>query len=184
MSQELDQLDRSSAPDQAQSNRLLKGGVGGALFAAVCCLTPLLVVALAGAGLSAVTGWLDYALFPLLFFSLAVVAQALWLRAARPGPSPKIWAALIAVLLSALIIVLEFRGALTLILLALALTGAYAHFLNRLSKQARRLWRLPVVQLLNLFAGLLSMVTPLLAAGAVLYLVFAKTKTLPTTKVT
>ena len=123
--------------DRAQANRLLKSGLGGALFAALCCFTPLLVVVLAGAGLSAVTGGLDYALFPLLFVSLAVVAQALWLRAGRPGPSPKIWAALIAVLLSVLIIVLEFRGALTLTLLAAALTGAYALFLNRKSREVR-----------------------------------------------
>ncbi|MCC4298526.1 mercury resistance system transport protein MerF [Aurantimonas coralicida] len=75
--------------DRAQANRLLKSGLGGALFAALCCFTPLLVVVLAGAGLSAVTGWLDYALFPLLFVSFAVVAQALWLRAARPGPPPR-----------------------------------------------------------------------------------------------
>ncbi|MDN2565237.1 mercury resistance system transport protein MerF [Aquibium sp. A9E412] len=124
-------------PDKAQAHRLLRGGLGGALFAALCCFTPLLVVVLAGAGLSAVTGWLDYALFPLLFVSLAVVAQALWLRAARPGPSPKIWAALIAVLLSVLIIVLEFRGALLLTFLAAALTGAYALYLNRRAKEVR-----------------------------------------------
>ena len=34
------------------------------------------------------------------------------------------------------------------------------------------------------FMGLLSMATPLLVIGAILYLVFAKTKTDPTTKVT
>ena len=138
MKRGLDHLDQPrEQPDQAEANRLLKGGLGGAIFAAICCFTPLLVLALAGAGLSAVTGWLDYALFPLLFVSRAVVAQALWLRAGRPGPSPKIWAALIAVLLSVLIIVLEFRGALTLTLLAAALTGAYALFLNRKSREVR-----------------------------------------------
>jgi hypothetical protein len=124
-------------PDKAQANRLLRGSLGGALFAALCCFTPLLVVVLAGAGLSAVTGWLDYALFPLLFVSLAVVAQALWLRAARPGPSPKIWATLIAVLLSVSVIVLKFRGALTLTLLAAALTGACALYLNHFTKKVR-----------------------------------------------
>ncbi|WP_375600411.1 mercury resistance system transport protein MerF [Devosia sp. Naph2] len=138
MRQDSDHPDRpSEQPDKAQANRLLRGGLGGALFAALCCFTPLLVVVLTGAGLSAVTGWLDYALFPLLFVSLAVVAQALWLRAARPGPSPKIWAALIAVLLSVLIIVLEFRGALILTLLAAALPGAYALYLNRRAKEVR-----------------------------------------------
>ncbi|ETW10774.1 hypothetical protein ATO8_20604 [Roseivivax marinus] len=138
MRQDLDNPDRlSEQPDKVQGNRLLKGSLGGALFAALCCFTPLLVVVLAGAGLSAVTGWLDYALFPLLFVSLAVVAQALWLRAARPGPSPKIWATLIAVLLSILIIFLEFRGAVTFTLLAAALTGAYALYLNRNAKEVR-----------------------------------------------
>ena len=138
MRQDLDHPDRPSGqPDKDQSNRLLKGGLSGALFAALCCFTPLLVVVLAGAGLSAVTGWLDYALFPLLFISLAVVAQALWLRAERPGPSPKVWATFTAVLLSALIIALEFRGALTLTLVAAALTAAYAFYLNRRSKEVQ-----------------------------------------------
>ena len=138
MKRGLDHLDQPrEQPDQAEANRLLKGGLGGAIFAAICCFTPLLVLALAGAGLSAVTGWLDYALFPLLFVSLVVVAQALWLRAGRIGPSPKIWAAFIAVLLSVLIIVLEFRGALTLTLFAAALTSAYALFLNRKSREVR-----------------------------------------------
>jgi mercuric ion transport protein len=121
--------------DQDRAGRLLKGGLGGAVFAALCCFTPLLVVVLAGAGLSAITGWLDYALFPMLFVSLAVVAQALWLRAGRPGPSPKVWATLIAVLLSALIIATGFRGAPTLVFLAAALTAIYAFFLSRKSKE-------------------------------------------------
>ena len=121
--------------DEAQGKRLLKGGLGGALFAALCCFTPLLVVALAGAGLSAITGWLDYALFPMLFLCLAVVAQALWLRAGRLGPSPKIWSTLIAVLLSILIIALEFRGALILTFVTAVLTGAYAISLNRFAKE-------------------------------------------------
>lgn len=120
--------------DEAQGKRLLTGGLGGALFAALCCFTPLLVVALAGVGLSATTGWLDYALFPMLFLCLAVVAQALWLRAGRLGPSPKIWSTLIAVLLSILIIALEFRGALILTFVAAVLTGAYA-ILNRFAKE-------------------------------------------------
>ncbi|MGR3590771.1 MAG: hypothetical protein ACU0B9_18590 [Limimaricola soesokkakensis] len=36
----------------------------------------------------------------------------------------------------------------------------------------------------SMFIGLFSMATPLLAIGAILYLVFAKPKTDPTTKVT
>lgn len=57
--------------DIENPDRLLKWGLGGAVFAALCCFTPLLVVVVAGVGLSALTGWLDYALFPLLFFCLA-----------------------------------------------------------------------------------------------------------------
>lgn len=110
---------------------MLKWGLGGALFAALCCFTPLMVVVIAGVGLSAFTGWLDYALFPLMFFSLAVVAQALWLRADRPGPSPKLWATALAALLSILIIWFEFRFALRITIGAFAAVGLYAIFLNR-----------------------------------------------------
>ena len=116
-------------------DRLLKWGLGGALFAALCCFTPLLVVVVAGVGLSAFTGWLDYALFPLLFFCLAVVAQALWLRAGRVGPNPKLWATAIAVILSVFIIWIEFRFALRITIGAFAAVGAYAFFLNRLKSK-------------------------------------------------
>jgi len=112
-------------------DRLLKWGLGGALFAALCCFTPLLVVVVAGVGLSTFTGWLDYALFPLLFFCLAVVAQALWLRSGRKGPSPKLWATVIAALLSVVIIWIEFRFALRITIGAFIAIGVYAFFLNR-----------------------------------------------------
>ncbi len=113
-------------------DRLLKWGLGGALFAALCCFTPLLVVVVAGVGLSAVTGWLDYALFPLLFFCLTVVAQALWLRAGRRGPNPKLWATAIAALLSVFIIWIEFRFALRITVGAFVAVGVYAFSLNRM----------------------------------------------------
>ena len=83
----------------------------------------------------ALTGWLDYALFPLLFFCLAVAAQALWLRAGRPGPTPKRWATAIAALLSVLIIWIEFRFALRITLGAFAVVGIYAFFLNRMKSK-------------------------------------------------
>ena len=116
-------------------DRLLKWGLGGALFAALCCFTPLLVVVVAGVGLSALTGWLDYALFPLLFFCLAVVAQALWLRAGQPGPGPKIWATALAAVLSVLILWLEVRFALRITIGAFAAVGLYAIFLNRMKSK-------------------------------------------------
>ena len=55
---------------------LLRRGLIGSVFAAICCFTPLLVVVVAGVGLSALVGWLDYALFPLLFASMATGRQA------------------------------------------------------------------------------------------------------------
>ncbi len=116
-------------------NRMLKWGLGGALFAALCCFTPLLVVVVAGVGLSALTGWLDYALFPLLFFCLAVVTQALWLRAKRQGPNPKLWATAIAALLAVFIIWMEFRFALRITVGAFVVVGLYAFFLNRMKSK-------------------------------------------------
>ncbi|MFT6447616.1 MAG: hypothetical protein ACJA1J_003889 [Sulfitobacter pontiacus] len=118
--------------DTQNSDRLLKWGLGGALFAALCCFTPLLVVVVAGVGLSAVTGWLDYALFPLLFFCLAVVTQALWLRSGRSGQSPKLWAIAVATLMSVFIIWIEFRFALRITVGAFVAVGVYAIFLNRM----------------------------------------------------
>jgi mercuric ion transport protein len=46
---------------------------------AVCCFTPILVVLLAGLGLSAALGWLDWVLLPVLAFFLAMTAYGLWL---------------------------------------------------------------------------------------------------------
>ena len=43
---------------------VLKTGVIGSVVAMVCCFTPVLVIALGFAGLTAWLGWLDYVLFP------------------------------------------------------------------------------------------------------------------------
>lgn len=63
--------------------KLFSVGAGGAAITLVCCFTPLLVVTLGLAGLSAVVGWLDYVLLPMLvmFVGLTVVAGwKLWLQ--------------------------------------------------------------------------------------------------------
>ena len=70
-----------------------------------------------------------------VFFSLAVVVQALWLRAGRPGPSPKLWATALAAVLSVLIIWLEFRFALRITIGAFAAVGLYAILLNRMKSK-------------------------------------------------
>jgi len=65
-----------SAPD----NRLLKTGIYGTLIAAVCCFTPILVILVGAVGLSAITGYLDYVLFPALGMFILITIYALWKR--------------------------------------------------------------------------------------------------------
>jgi len=61
---------------------LLRFGIAGTVIVAVCCFTPVLVLFLAAIGLSAAVGWLDYVLFPALFFFLGLTGFALWKRRA------------------------------------------------------------------------------------------------------
>ena len=62
--------------------RLHRAGIIGAVVAAVCCFTPLLVILVSAVGLSALVGYLDYVLFPALglFLLLAVVG---WVQRRR-----------------------------------------------------------------------------------------------------
>ena len=55
---------------------LLKVGIIGSVIAALCCFTPILVILFGVLGISALVGYLDYVLFPLLglFFLIIVVA--------------------------------------------------------------------------------------------------------------
>lgn len=57
---------------------LLQVGMFGAVFAALCCFTPVLVILLAVIGLSVMTGYLDYVLLPALVFFLGLTVYALW----------------------------------------------------------------------------------------------------------
>jgi len=109
----------------------LRRGLIGSVIAAICCFTPLLVVLVAGVGLSAITGWLDYALFPMLFASLGVVAHALWLQAGRPGRCPKNLIVVLVVVLSGLLFWLEFRFALRISVAAALAVAGYALWLRR-----------------------------------------------------
>ena len=58
--------------------KLLTVGIGGTVIVALCCFTPLLVVLFGIVGLSAVTGYLDYVLFPVLFFFIGLTIYAFW----------------------------------------------------------------------------------------------------------
>ncbi len=62
---------------------LLRTGVIGSVVAAICCVTPALVVLVTAVGLSAVVGYLDYVLFPALAVFLAITGYALYLRSRR-----------------------------------------------------------------------------------------------------
>jgi mercuric ion transport protein len=56
---------------------LIRAGTVGAVVAAICCFTPVLVIALGAVGLSAWLGWADYALLPALALSLGLIAYGL-----------------------------------------------------------------------------------------------------------
>lgn len=59
---------------------VLRTGIVGTVIVAICCFTPVLVVALAAVGLSAWLGWLDYVLFPAMAVFLGLTVYGLWLR--------------------------------------------------------------------------------------------------------
>lgn len=63
--------------------KLLVCGTAGTVIAALCCFTPVLVILLGVAGLSAWVGGLDFVLFPALAFFLGLTAYALYRRANR-----------------------------------------------------------------------------------------------------
>ena len=63
--------------------KLLKIGIIGAIIAALCCFTPVLVVLLGTVGLSAALGWLDYVLFPALAFFVGLTIYAVYRRRRR-----------------------------------------------------------------------------------------------------
>jgi len=62
------------------NNGLLKTGIIGSAIAAICCMTPVLVLLFGALGLSAAVGWLDYVLLPALAVFLAITGYALWKR--------------------------------------------------------------------------------------------------------
>jgi mercuric ion transport protein len=52
----------------------------------ICCVTPVLVIALGAVGLAAWTGGLDLVLLPALCVFLCILGYGLW-RCKRPAPS-------------------------------------------------------------------------------------------------
>ncbi len=118
-----------------KDKKLLRLGSGGAAIAAICCFTPALVVLVGFAGLSAIVGWLDYGLFPILFASLGLVAYALHLRSGHKDPPPTVPIVAAAVALSALLFWLEFRYALRISIAAALAVAAYAYYLRACARR-------------------------------------------------
>jgi mercuric ion transport protein len=56
-----------------RQENLLTVGILGTVAAALCCFTPILVVLLGAVGLSALTGYLDYVLFPAIIIFTGIV---------------------------------------------------------------------------------------------------------------
>ena len=65
------------------NNRLLGVGIIGAIVAAICCFTPVLVILLVAIGFGWITGYLDYLLLPVLFICCVIIVYALWQQRSR-----------------------------------------------------------------------------------------------------
>ncbi len=113
-----------------KDRKLLLTGSLGTAIAAICCFTNAMVVVVGFDGRSAIGGWLDYGLFPILFASMGLVAYALYLRSGRKGPSLTAVIVVVVVALSALLFWLEFRYALRISIAAAAAVAAYAYYLR------------------------------------------------------
>jgi len=59
---------------------LVKTGIIGAVIAALCCATPVLVILLGAVGLSALTGYLDYVPLPALALCIGLIGFGLYRR--------------------------------------------------------------------------------------------------------
>jgi len=114
-------------------DNLLRNGIVGTVIAALCCFTPVLVILLGFAGLSAFIGGLDYVLFPIMFASMGMISIALFMRSGHKGPSPRIAIVVLVIALSTLLFWLEFRYALRISLGAAAVVAAYGFYLRALS---------------------------------------------------
>lgn len=66
-----------------QDRTLLRVGIIGTVVAALCCFTPVLVVLVGVVGLSAITGYLDFVLFPALAFFVGLTVYAVWRKQRR-----------------------------------------------------------------------------------------------------
>lgn len=59
-----------------KNTRLLRIGIGGAVLAALCCFTPILVVLLGVVGAAAWVSYLDFVLLPALAVFVGITVHA------------------------------------------------------------------------------------------------------------
>jgi mercuric ion transport protein len=62
------------------NDTFIKTGIVGAVIAAVCCATPILVILLGVVGLSAFTSSIDYVVLPVLAFCIGLIALGVYNR--------------------------------------------------------------------------------------------------------
>ncbi len=70
-------MKKSAVAAKFMNKPLFKVGIIGSVIAALCCFTPILVILFGALGISALVGYLDYVLFPLLGLFLLVIVVAL-----------------------------------------------------------------------------------------------------------
>ena len=63
-----------------KDQKLPHTGLLGTAIAALCCVTPILVILFGVVGLSALVGWLDYVLLPALSIFAGITVYAPWRR--------------------------------------------------------------------------------------------------------
>ena len=68
-----------------QDRTLITTGAIGAVIAAICCATPLLIVVFGAVGLTAWLAKADYVLIPALILFLGLIAVGLYRRRLRRG---------------------------------------------------------------------------------------------------
>jgi mercuric ion transport protein len=68
---------QSAVTAKFMNKPLFKVGIIGSVIAALCCFTPILVILFGALGISALVGYLDYVLLPLLGLFLLVMVVAL-----------------------------------------------------------------------------------------------------------
>jgi len=111
--------------------KVLRAGIIGTLIGAVCCFTPLLVLILGAAGLSAWLGWIDYVLFPIMYASLGYAAYGLYMRSGKIGIDPKGLISILVIGSLGIVFWLEFRFAIRITVGAMACVMVYGFYLHQ-----------------------------------------------------